>query len=381
MKRKIVVTTGTRAEYGLLRLLLNEIKSSKKLELNLIVAGMHLSKKHGNTIKEIRNDGFQIYDKVKMIPTGNSPYDMSKTLGLGILKFSKIFHKLKPEINVILGDRDESFASAIAAFHMNIPNAHIHGGDKSQAGIDEYIRHAITKISNIHFTASKKSTERVKKMGENPKYVFYTGSPGIDEVVQKKFSSKKELELKYNIKFSGQEILLLQHPITTQSERSRKEIQETLNAIKQIKKTTIAILPNSDSGHKEIFSAMKIFSRKYEFFKVFPSIPRNDYLGFLNNCGVLVGNSSSGVVEGSYFNIPIINIGSRQKGRERGNNVIDVDYSEKKIHDMICQALSSKKSKFVNNYVYGKGNASKKIVKHLETIILNKKLIEKQIIY
>ena len=194
MKRKISVTTGTRAEYGLLRPILNEIKKNPNLELILIVTGMHLSKKHGNTIDIIKKEGFKISSKFEMIPKKDEPYDMATTLGHGIINFSKIFKKMKPDINLILGDRDEVFASAIAASHMNIPNAHIHGGDKTKGNIDEYIRHAITKISNIHFAVSKQSMERIIQMGENPSHVFFTGSPGIDEIKNGKISTKNTLE-------------------------------------------------------------------------------------------------------------------------------------------------------------------------------------------
>ena len=172
MKRKISVVTGTRAEYGLLRSTLKKINSSKHLDLFLIVAGMHLSQKFGDTIKEIKQDGFKVYSKVDMVPKGNSTFHMAKAVGFGTVKFAEIFHKLKPDINLVLGDRDEAFASTLAASHMNIPNAHIHGGDRSQAGIDEYNRHAITKLSNIHFAASRKSKDRIIKMGENPQFVY-----------------------------------------------------------------------------------------------------------------------------------------------------------------------------------------------------------------
>ena len=196
MKQKISITTGTRSEYGILRELIKEISKSKKLELYLLVTGMHLSKKFGYTINEIKKDKIPIHAKIKMIPSGNTPYDMSISLGKGIVGFSKIFKKIKPDLNVVLGDRDEALASALAASHMNIPNAHIHGGEISQ-GIDEYNRHAITKISNIHFAATKKSKERIIKMGENRRNVILTGSPSIDEIKMSKISSKHELEKKY----------------------------------------------------------------------------------------------------------------------------------------------------------------------------------------
>lgn len=382
MKRKITVTTGSRADYGILRPVLKEISTNKKLDLYLIVTGMHLSKKHGFTINEIRHDGFKIHTSFRMIPQRDSTYFMANTLGRGIISFAKIFKKLKPDINLVLGDRDEMLASAMAAYHMNIPNAHIHGGDKTQGGVDEYNRHAITKISNIHFAATKKSKERIVKMGENPKHVFHTGSPSIDEVLANKITSKNELQRKFGLNFSGDEILLVYHPVTTQSEQSGRQISNILNAIIMAKKPTIAISPNSDAGNKMIFRHLKSYSKKYDFIKIYPSVPRNNFLGLLKYCGALIGNSSSGMIEASCFNISVINIGIRQKDREKGHNVIDVlDVSTGHIHKAILQALMKKQGLVKKELIYGDGTASKKIVKHLERITLDKKLIQKQIYY
>jgi len=238
--KKIVVTTGTRAEYGILRPLLFEIIKSKKLQLFLIVTGSHLSKKHGYTINEIKKDKFKIYATIKMISNNDSVLQNTITLGKGVIEFAKIFNKIKPDINLVLGDRDEMLASSLAAYHMNIPNAHIHGGDKS-GGLDEYTRHAITKISNIHFPATSKSKDRIKKMGENPQNIFLVGSPAIDEIIKHKITSKKELEKKFRINITGKEILLIQHPVTTEIDDSGIQIQETLKAIVKLKLPTITI--------------------------------------------------------------------------------------------------------------------------------------------
>jgi len=381
MKRKITITTGTRADYGILRPVINGIKNNKKLELQLLVSGMHLSKKHGNTILEIKHDKFPIHGKIKMIPKTDSNYAMAITLGEGVIQFAEIFKKLKPDINLILGDRDEALASALAAYHMNIPNAHIHGGDKTLAGIDEYNRHAITKISNIHFAATKKSMTRILSMGEFKKNVFLTGSPSIDEVANHKITSKSKLEKKYNLQFSGYEILLLQHPVTTQTQQSEIQITNILKSLSKLKKTTIAIAPNSDAGNSSIFRALQEYSKKNNFLKLYPNLPRSDYLGMLSNCRVLVGNSSSGIIEGGYFDIFIVNIGIRQQNRESGKNVIHVKgNSIDEIYLAIKKGLMKKKNNSKKN-VYGNGNASKKIVKILETIQLDQSLIEKQISY
>lgn len=377
MKRKIAVTTGTRAEYGILRPLLREISNSKKLELILIVTGTHLSKKYGMTINQIKKDGFHISAKFEMIPKGDHPYHMSVALGKGIIEFSKIFWKIKPDINLVLGDRIEPFASAIAASHMNIPNAHIHGGETSQS-IDEYIRHSITKLSNIHFAVTKKSQKRIIKLGEDPRFVFFTGSPSIDEVIAQRITSKAELEKKYNIKLDNL-ILLVQHPITSQYNQSELEITNILKAVLIFNKNIIAILPNADAGSNKIRKTLKNYAKKYKRLKLFHSLPRSDYLGILKNCDVLVGNSSSGLIEGSCFHTPVVNVGIRQRNRERGANVINTDNDILSIVNAIKIALKSKLEK--KKQVFGKGNASKRIVKILETIKINKKLIQKQITY
>jgi len=382
IKRKIALTTGTRAEYGILRPIINKINESKKLKLQLLVSGMHLSKKHGNTISEIKNDNFPIHGTINMIPSTDSNYAMAIALGKGVIQFAQIFKESKPDINIILGDRDESLASALAAYHMNIPNAHIHGGDKSLAGIDEYNRHAITKISNIHFAATKKSLNRIISMGEFKKNIYLTGSPSIDEVVNHKITSKINLEKKYGLSFSGKEILLLQHPVTTQSKLSKKQIEKTLKAISKLQQTTIAIAPNSDAGNMAIFEALSRYSKKFNFIKFFPSLPRSDYLGMLSNCSVLVGNSSSGIIEGSYFDIPVVNIGIRQQDRESGENVINIDgNSINDIYFAVKNSLMKKRKNLKKKNIYGTGKASEKIVRILEEIPLDQSLIQKQISY
>ena len=381
MKQKISITTGTRSEYGILRELIKEISKSKKLELYLLVTGTHLSKKFGYTINEIKKDKIPIHAKIKMIPSGNTPYDMSVSLGKGIVGFSKILKKIKPDLNVVLGDRDEALASALAASHMNIPNAHIHGGEISQ-GIDEYNRHAITKISNIHFAATKKSKERIIKMGENRRNVILTGSPSIDEIKMSKISSKHELEKKYLVDLDKPLFLLIQHPVTTEFEKSDLQIKMTLDALSKLKNQTIAILPNSDAGNEQIINQLRIFSKKCNFLKVFPNLPRNDYLGFLKHCSALIGNSSSGLIEGSYLHTPVINIGIRQLGREKDVNVIDVPiFSKSLILNALKKSLKKKNKKIKNSSIYGTGNASKKIVQYLETILINPQMIQKKLVY
>jgi GDP/UDP-N,N'-diacetylbacillosamine 2-epimerase (hydrolysing) len=378
-KRSVIVTTGTRADYGILRPILDEIKNSKKLDLKLIVTGSHFLKEYGMTVNQIKKDGYQITAKIPIIPKTDSKFELTKILGECIVEFSKIFEKLKPDINIIFGDRDEMLASAIAAYHMNIPNAHIHGGDKS-GGLDEYTRHAITKLSNIHFAATKKSANRILRMGEKSQNIFHTGSPSIDELVSNKITKINELKKKYGDEIINNEILLVQHSVTTEIDDVENQINETLKAIIKLQKKTIIIGANIDSGNQIIHKKIKQIIGKYNFINFYTTLPRNDFLGLLQNCRVLVGNSSSGIIEASFFKKPVVNIGIRQNFREKGPNVIDVkQFTEKSICNAIEKALKSKKLK--QSSIYGKGNAAKKITKHLEEIKLNTKLLQKQITY
>ena len=378
-KRSVVVTTGTRADYGILCPILDEIKNSHKLDLKLIVTGSHFLKEYGMTVNQIKKDGYPITAKIPIMPKTDSKLELTKILGESIIEFSKIFEKLKPDINVIFGDRDEMLASTIAANHMNIPNAHIHGGDKS-GGLDEYTRHAITKLSNIHFAATKKSANRILRMGENSQNIFHTGSPSIDEVVNNKITKINELKKKYGDEIINNEILLVQHSVTTEINDAENQINETLKAITKLQKKTIIIGANIDSGNQIIYKKIKQIINKHDFIQFYPTLPRNDFLGLLQNCKVLVGNSSSGIIEASFFKKPVVNIGIRQNFREKGPNVIDVEqFTQKSICNAIEKAIKSKKLK--QSSIYGKGNASKKIVKHLEQIKLNTKLLQKQITY
>ena len=367
MKKKILVSTGARSEYGILRLLLKEIQKSKKLKLILIVTGSHLSKKHGYTINEIKKDGFKIDSIIRLSHFRDKNVDVSTTIGDYVINFSKIFQKFKPDINFIIGDRDEMLASAIAASHMNIINAHLAGGDKS-GGIDEYNRHAITKLSNIHFANTVNSKKRIIRMGEDPKYVFLTGSPVIDDIFSKKITEKSALEKKLGTKITGNEIILIQHPVTTQPKQTEMQITNTLNAIASLKIPTFAIGPNLDSGYKKIFKKLQTFSKKYKFLEVHGSFSRPDFLGLLKNCGVLVGNSSSGIIEASCFSIPVINIGIRQKGREGDKKVIEVnDFQHGLIRKAILKAQKMKNDhKLRIKSIYGDGKSSKRITKLLE---------------
>ncbi|MBI5449355.1 UDP-N-acetylglucosamine 2-epimerase (hydrolyzing), partial [Candidatus Gottesmanbacteria bacterium] len=343
MKRKVCVVTGSRAEYGLLRPIIFEINKSKTLELLLMVTSMHLSEEFGKTANLIEKDGLKITYKVEMNPKENTAESMAESIGRGILGITAAFHKKQPDITLLLGDRIEELAGAIVSAYLNIPIAHIHGGDKSKAGLDESARHAITKLSHIHFAATKKSMERILKMGEDPRKVFLVGAPGLDSILKGTFLSKSELSNKFGLDFNRSFLVMLQHSVTTQIAQAGKQIKETLKAIEYLKLPTIAVFPNSDAGGRTIIG--EIESKRGLFVEILKNIPRDLYLSLLKHASVLVGNSSGGVIETPSLKIPVVNIGIRQAGRERSTNVIDVPHDKAKIVRAIRKALYDKKFK------------------------------------
>jgi len=383
MKKKVCVITGTRAEYGLLKPVMKAIKASRHLELLLLVSSMHLAKEFGRSVDLIRYDGFKIDFSVSMNPEIDEASAMARSIGRGIIGMTQAFTQKRPDIILLLGDRIEALAAAIAGAYMNIPVAHIHGGDISKAGLDESARHAITKLAHIHFPATLKSRDRIVKMGENPKYVHLVGAPGLDSILKEPLLSRSRIKEEYGIDVDQPFIMVLQHPVTTQVDQAAKQIKETLSAVKKIGLPAYIIYPNSDAGGRAMIKEIKKACRSNSF-RAFRNMPHQLYLSLLKYAAVLVGNSSSGIIESSSFKLPVVNIGIRQEGRERSTNVIDAPHQTKAIGRAIREALYDERFKgqmLKCRNPYGAGCASQKIIKVLNTIKLNKALLQKQITY
>jgi UDP-N-acetylglucosamine 2-epimerase (non-hydrolysing)/GDP/UDP-N,N'-diacetylbacillosamine 2-epimerase (hydrolysing) len=380
--RKVAVVTGTRAEYGILKPVLRAIKSHPRLNLILIVTGMHLSKEFGYTIKEIIKDGFKIDAKVEMLHKEDTRAAMAKSIGKCVIKMTEVLEKTKPDLLVLLGDRAEMLAGAVAASYMGIPIAHLHGGEVS-GSIDDSIRHAITKLAHIHFPATQRSAERIIKMGEDPSRVFVVGAPALDTILNEKLPEPAELSRKYGVDLSKPILLVLQHSVVTECEDAADQIKETLEAIVELKHQTILIYPNADAGGRRMVKVIKKYE-KYPFIKSFKSLPYKDYLGLMSVASVMIGNSSSGIIEAPSFHLPVVNIGSRQNGRERSTNVIDVGYDRKKIIKAVEKALYDEE--FRKNVrkcknPYGDGKAGERIAKILAEIKITPELLQKKITY
>ncbi|MGK0466566.1 UDP-N-acetylglucosamine 2-epimerase [Clostridium sp.] len=382
MKRKIAVITGTRADYGIFYHVLKEIEKNDALELKLIVCGMHLCPEFGMTINEIEKDGFPISDKFETILAADTGSAMAKSIGLSIISMAQSFERINPDVVLILGDRGEMMAAATAAIHMNIPVAHIHGGEVTGT-VDESIRHAVTKLSHIHFPANEDSKQRILKLGESEKNVYVVGAPGLDFIKKTKYLSRSEMLEKFDLK-DDKIFLLTQHPVTTERDMVEWQIRETLDAVVELGKQTIVSYPNSDNGGREIIKVIEQYRAKYPFLKVFKNLTQVEYLSFLEISDVMIGNSSSGIIEAPSFKLPVVNIGSRQGTRLRACNIIDVPEGKEAVKAGIEKALYDedfkKKLESCTN-PYGDGNASSKIAKILSEIKIDRELIQKIITY
>jgi len=364
-KRKICVFTGTRAEYGLLKPLMEEIKKDKDLELQIIASGMHLSPEFGQTYKEIEKDGFKIDEKVEMLLSSDTDVGVSKSIGLGIIGYTDALLRLKPDIAVVLGDRFEALAFAVASFTLKIPIAHLYGGEITEGALDEGYRHAITKLSYLHFTSTKEYKKRVVQLGESPDRVFNVGALGIDNIKKLNLLSKEEAEKRIGKNFKKRNLLITFHPVTLEYGNSVNQFKELLKALDELEDTLLIFTKaNADAEGRQINKLIDEYvSKNSDKSVVFTNMGQLLYLSTMKYVDAVVGNSSSGIIEAPSFKIGTINIGDRQKGRIRAKSIIDCKPEYEDIKIAIKKLYSNEfqeNLKKVKN-PYGEGNASKKI--------------------
>ncbi len=374
MVKKVLYITGTRADYGLMHETLELLNSDDDIQLEIAVTGMHLMDEFGYSIDEIKKDNFNLH-VVNQTFVKDDEKSMSEFIGNLIVDLTKLMDKVKPDIVLLLGDRGEMLAGAIVASYLQIAVAHIHGGDVSST-VDDSARHAITKLSNIHFPATELSASRIKQMGENPDNIFVVGAPGLDSIIKSKDNvDENYLKEKYNI--SKDFVLVLQHPVSLEVENSASQIEETLNAVKSTDYQIILVYPNADAGGRAMID--KINEYDVDAYK---NIPHDDFIGLLGLASALIGNSSSGIIESSSFKLPVINIGTRQSGREKDQNVIDVDYSSKEILNALNYIKTDEYQDGLKNCKnpYGEGKASERICKIIKDIEINNDLLNKKFV-
>ncbi len=372
--KKVCVVTGARAEYGLLRWVIEGIQDSQKLDLQIIATGMHLSPEFGLTYREIEEDGFQIDRKVEMVLSADTPSAITKSIGLGLIGFGDVFSELQPDIVVLLGDRYELLAAATAAMVSQIAIAHIHGGETTEGAVDEAIRHSITKMAWWHFVAAAEYEQRVAQLGELPQRIFNVGALGVDGIKRTTLLSKAEVIAKTGIQFGERNLLITFHPVTLEAKGSREQVSALLDALDSRSDVNLIFtMPNSDTDGRVIKDLINNFvSKNYERAIVFTSMGRLNYLSTLKYVDGVIGNSSSGLIEAPSFRIGTVNIGIRQEGRLKAGSVIDCEPTKDSIKKGIerLYSLSFQDRLLSVTNPYGNGGASEKIVEVLEDALI-----------
>ena len=371
MNQKICVITGTRADYGLLRWVMQGINEDSDLNLQIIATGMHLSTEFGLTYKAIEADGFEITSKVKMLTSSDTSVGIAKSIGLGMIGFADALNELNPDLMVVLGDRFEIFAAAATALVARIPVAHLHGGETTEGAFDEAFRHSITKMSHLHFVAADEYKQRVIQLGEQPEHVFLVGGLGIDNIKRLKLLGRNALEADLGFKFGKKNLLITFHPVTLENSSAVNQMEALLSVLTQLEETQLIFtMPNADTEGRTLIKIVKQFASQHANAHAFTSLGQLRYLSCIAQVDGVVGNSSSGLTEVPSFKKGTINIGDRQRGRLQATSIINCKPTEKSIANAIntlySPAFQVDLSQVRNPY--GEGGASEKVVNTLKSI-------------
>ncbi len=372
--RKICIITGTRAEYGLLRWVMQGIKDDPELTLQIIATGMHLSPEFGLTYRDIEQDGFQIDRKVEMLTSSDTPVGIAKSMGLGLIGFADALNELKPDLIVVLGDRFEIFSAVSAALVARIPVAHLHGGELTEGAFDDAIRHSITKMSHLHFVAAEEYRQRVIQLGEQPDRIFLVGGLGIDNIKRLKLLDREELEASLDFRLGSKNFLITFHPVTLESATASEQMVELLTALAELKDTQLIFtMPNADTGGRVLIKMVMEFVAQHSNACAYTSLGQLRYLSCVSHVDGVIGNSSSGLAEVPSFRKGTINIGDRQRGRLQATSVINCEPTHQSIASALTKLYSPDFQKGMCNVAnpYGDGGASEKVVERLKNHVLD----------
>jgi UDP-N-acetylglucosamine 2-epimerase (non-hydrolysing) len=377
--RTIGVVTVGRSDYGIYLPILQRIQSDPGLRLALYVGGMHLMPAFGLTVRAIEADGFPIVERVDSGLIGDAPVDIARALGAGVSGFAEALTRSRPDVLVVLGDRFDMFAAPVAALPMKIPVAHIHGGEITRGAMDDALRHAMTKLSHLHFVSTEDHARRVIQMGEEPWRVTVSGAPALDHLGRTPLLSKQEMEQRYGMDLSVAPVLVTYHPVTLEHEEAGRQAEELLEALRASGQPVVFTLPNADTGGQAVIGAIRRFLGSYRRAWLVDNLGAQAYFSFMSIAAAMVGNSSSGIIEAPSFKLPVVNIGTRQEGRTRARNVIDVGYHREEIRAGLDQALSASFRAGLSDLVnpYGDGHAAERIVNRLKEVKLGDALIRK----
>jgi len=338
--RKIAVISTSRADYSIYRSLMRLLSDDKDIELQIIAAGMHLVAEFGNTVDEIGRDGFVITEKVRMLSGGDAPIDIARDMGKGMAVFGEAFERLRPDIVVVLGDRFEMFSAAVAAHAMALPLAHIHGGELTLGAMDECFRHAMTKLSHLHFVSTAEYGKRVCQMGEESWRVVVSGAPALDNLWNTEPITGAELEEKIGMSVKDGPLMVTYHPTTHDARALDAQAEILFQALKETGHPLVFTAPNADEGGRRLTALMKVFVRETDNARYIDNLGTRAYFGLMQSAAAMVGNSSSGIIEAASFELPVVNIGSRQEGRIRAANVLDVEPTGPELAKCLSKAIS-----------------------------------------
>lgn len=378
--RVIGVVTTSRADYGSYRPLLEGIQNDPELQLRVLVSGMHLSPECGFTVREIERDGYEIAERIETMLSSDTPEAISKSMGLGLIGFAQVFSRWRPDVLVVLGDRFEMYAAALAALPFKIPIAHISGGELTEGAIDDVLRHSFTKLSHLHFPATEEYRGRIIQLGEEPWRVVTSGEPSLDNLRTLTLLTRRELEVRYALKISGPFLLVTYHPVTLECEQTEWQIVELLAALREVGLPVVFTLPNADTRNHIIREKICQFISESPSSRLVDSFGAHAYFSVMSLATAMVGNSSSGVVEAASFHLPVVNLGTRQQGRVRARNVIDVGNHREEIRKGTMAATDPEFRSTLADLVnpYGAGNACPIIIRHLKSAPLGDALIRKK---
>jgi UDP-hydrolysing UDP-N-acetyl-D-glucosamine 2-epimerase len=381
MIRKILYITGTRADFGLMQSTLRRIAECPDLKLELAVTGMHLMADFGKTVDEVESSGFKIH-RLDAAYENDDKESMASFVGRLIELLVEKVKEIQPDMILLLGDRGEMLAGAIVGAYMAIPVVHIHGGDVSST-VDDPVRHAITKLAHLHLAATTMSAERIVKMGEESWRVFIVGAPGLDSLLNETAADIVKTAKKFDLDLQKPILIVLQHPVILETISPSDQMRKTLKAVSDLGYQTLIIYPNADAGGREMIEVILEYAR-IPHIKTFKNIPRKDFLALMKTASALIGNSSSGIIEAPSLGLPVVNIGSRQDKRDRGENIIDVGYESEQIKSAIKKAINDKDFQEMaknSSNPYGDGKAGERIAQILSNIKIDKKLLQKTLCY
>jgi len=378
MRRIGVVTVG-RSDYGLYRQILQKIRKDPELHLHLLVSGSHLSPEFGLTVNAIEADGFEVGDRIEMLISSDTPEAIVKSMGLGTIGFAQSYARFRPDILIVLGDRFEMHAAVVAALPFKIPVAHIHGGEITEGAIDDALRHSITKLSHLHFVANKEYSRRVSQMGEEPWRVIVSGSPGLDNIRHTKLLTHTELEERVGVGLDRPPLLVTYHPVSLEYEEAERQVRELLLALSNFDLPMVFTMANADTNGRVVTRLMMDFVRGNPHARFFANLGSQAYFSLMSVAAAMVGNSSSGIIEAPSFELPVVNIGSRQRGRIRAKNVVDVGYGHDEISSGIEKAVSPEFRTCLRGMEnpYGNGDAASIVIGRLKEIVLDNRLLVK----